>query len=252
MPDGNPCTVALTLDPRTLSHCTACGSLIEAGANFCPECGTRQIDRDHRPEPEVLVAPAVPDVPSAPVMLIMTALAVAALLVALAAGLVIGGLGTGLGGLGSSGGHREGDAAGAMDAYAPLAEGWQDKHEHVADQGTQDDSAGLALAATDARDWIELNRPDLQKAADSAGGGSAPLYDELVGIFDRRAEVLADINAIGTEGGTGLGAANDQLGELTVLDQQAAATTCQIADVMRAEGDDPADHITPGMGVTCS
>jgi hypothetical protein len=121
----------------------------------------------------------------------------------------------------------------------------------VADQGTQDDSAGLALAATDARDWIELNRPDLQKAADSADGDSAPLYDDLVAIFDRRAEVLADINAIGTEGGTGLGAANDELGELTVLDQQAAATTCQIAGVMRAEGDDPADHITPGMDLTC-
>jgi hypothetical protein len=241
--------VALTLDPRTLSHCTACGSIIEAGANFCPECGTRQIDRDHRPEPEVVVAPAVPDVPSAPVLMIMAALAAAALLLALAVGLVIGRVGTVFGDLGPSGG--EGDAADAMDDYAPLASTWQEKHEHVADQGTQDDSAGLALAATDARDWIELNRSDLQAVADSADGDSAPLYDELVAIFDRRAEVLGDIEAIGTEGGTGLGAASDELGELMVLDQQAEATTCQIADVIRAEGDDPADHITSGMDVTC-
>jgi hypothetical protein len=63
--------------------------------------------------------------------------------------------------------------------------------------------------------------------------------------------VLAEIDAVATEGGTGLGAASDELGELTVLDQQAAATTCEIAGVMEAEGDDPADHITPGMNVTC-
>jgi len=193
---------------------------------------------------------AVPDTPNPPVLMILIALAVAALLLALAVGLVIGRVGTALGELGSSGG--EGDAAGAMDSYASLAEGWQDKHEHVADQGSGDDSAGLAVAASDAGAWIEVNRGDLQAVADGADGDSAPLYDQLVAIFDRRAEVLADIEAVATEGGTGLGSASDELGELTVLDQQAAATTCQIADVMRAEGDDPEDHITSGMDVTCS
>jgi len=192
---------------------------------------------------------AVPDAPNPPVLMILLALAVAALLLALAAGLVIGRVGTALGDLGSSGG--EGDAADAMDAYAPLAEGWQDKHDHVAGQGEGDDSAGLAVAATDAGAWIEVNRGDLQALADGADGDSDTLYDQLVAIFDRRAEVLADIEAVATEGGTGLGAASDELGELAVLDQQAEATTCEIADVMRAEGDDPADHITSGMNVVC-
>jgi len=192
---------------------------------------------------------AVPDAPNPPVLMILLALAVAALLLALAAGLVIGRVGTALGDLGPSGG--EGDAADAMDAYAPLAEGWQDKHDHVAGQGEGDDSAGLAVAATDAGAWIEVNRGDLQALADGADGDSDTLYDQLVAIFDRRAEVLADIEAVATEGGTGLGAASDDLGELAVLDQQAEATTCEIADVMRAEGDDPADHITSGMNVVC-
>jgi hypothetical protein len=239
----------MTMDPTTLRHCTACGRIVDGGANFCPECGVRQIDHDHRPEPEVVAPAAVPDHPSPPVLMILVALAVAALLVALAAGLVIGRVGTALGDIGSSGG--EGDAADAMDSYAPLAEGWQEKHDHVAGQGTGDDSAGLAVAANDAGAWIEVNRSDLQAVADAADGDSAPLYDQLVAIFDRRAQVLADIEAVATEGGTGVGAASDDLGELTVLDQQAAATTCEIAGVMEAEGDDPADHITPGMNVTC-
>jgi len=239
----------MTMAPTTLRRCTACGRIVDGGANFCPECGVRQIDHDHRPEPQVGGQVAVPDAPNPPVLMILLALAVAALLLALAAGLVIGRVGTALGDLGSSGG--EGDAADAMDAYAPLAEGWQDKHDHVAGQGEGDDSAGLAVAATDAGAWIEVNRGDLQALADGADGDSDTLYDQLVAIFDRRAEVLADIEAVATEGGTGLGAASDELGELAVLDQQAEATTCEIADVMRAEGDDPADHITSGMNVVC-
>ena len=218
------------------------------GGELLPECGTRQIDRDHRPEPAVVPA-GVPDAPNTPVLMILVALVAAALLLALAAGLVLGRIGTALGGIGASDG--DGEAADAMDAYAPLAADWQDKHEHVADQGAGDDSAGLAVAANDAGAWIEVNHPDLLALADGAEGDSGPLYDQLVGIFDRRAEVLADIEAVGTEGGTGLGAAVDELGELTILDQQAAATTCQIAEVMRAEGDHPEDHITPGMNVTC-
>ena len=155
------------MDQTTLRRCTACGSLVEAGANFCPECGTRQIDRDHRPEPVVAVA-AVPDAPSAPVLMILAALAAAALLLALAVGLVIGRIGSALGGVTSRG--SDGDAAAAMDDYAPVAEGWQDKHERVADQGASDDSAGLAVAANDAGAWIDVNQADLQAAADAADG----------------------------------------------------------------------------------
>ena len=193
---------------------------------------------------------AVPDAPSAPVMMILAALAAAALLLALAVGLVIGRIGSALGGVTSRGG--DGDAAAAMDDYAPVAEGWQDKQERVADQGASDDSAGLAVAANDAGAWIDVNQADLLAAADAADGNSAALFDQLVAIFDRRAEVLADIEAVATEGGTGLGAAGDELGELAVLDQQAASATCEIADVIRAEGDHPADHITPEMQVTCA
>ena len=61
--------------------------IVDGGANFCPECGVRQIDHDHRSEPEVVAPVAVPDHPDPPVLMILVALAVAALLLALAVGL---------------------------------------------------------------------------------------------------------------------------------------------------------------------
>jgi hypothetical protein len=240
--------MTLTMDMATLRHCKACGRLVEAGANFCSECGVRQIDEEHRPEPEVVPAPDA-DHPPAPVLLMLGILAVAGLLLALAAGVVVGGVGANLGGFGSG---DDGDAADAMDDFGPVAEEWRDKHEHVADEGSGDDASGLAVAANDAAAWIEVNEPDLRAAADSADGSSAPLYDDLMGIFGRRAEVLGSIETTAAAGGTGLGAATDELGELDVLDEQAAATTCEIADVMRSEGDDPADHLPPSMWAACA
>ena len=240
--------MTLTMDMATLRRCKACGSLVEAGANFCSECGVRQIDEEHRPEPEVVPVPDA-DHPPAPVLMMLVVMAVAGLLLALALGVVVGGVGANLGDFGSA---DDGDAADAMDDFGPVAEEWRDKHEHVADEGSGDDASGLAVAADDAGAWIEVNEPDLRAAADSADGASAPLYDGLMGIFERRAEVLASIQTTAASGGTGLGAASDELGELDVLDQQATATTCDIAEVMRSEGDDPADHLPSSMWAACT
>lgn len=75
-----------------------------------------------------------------------------------------------------------------------------------------------------------------------------PLYAELVEIFDRRAVALAEIEAVATAGD---GSAADQMAQLAALDARADGVTCAIADVMRAEGSEPADHISPEMHVTC-
>jgi hypothetical protein len=238
----------LTMDTGTLHRCKACGSLVEAGSNFCSECGTRQIDEEHRPEPVVTPVPDA-DHPSAPILLMLVILGAAGLLLALATGVVVGGVGANLGGFGGGG---DGDAADAMDDFGPVAEEWRDKHEHVADEGSGDDANGLALAANDAAAWIEVNEADLRAAADSADGTSAPLYDDLMGIFERRAEVLASIETTAAAGGTGLGAAAGELGELDVLDQQATATACDIAEVMRSEGDEPADHMPSSLRAACA
>ena len=238
----------LTMDTGTLHRCKACGSLVEAGSNFCSECGTRQIDEEHRPEPVVTPVPDA-DHPSAPILLMLVILGAAGLLLALATGVVVGGVGANLGGFGGGG---DGDAADAMDDFGPVAEEWRDKHEHVADEGSGDDANGLALAANDAAAWIEVNEADLRAAADSADGTSAPLYDDLMGIFERRAEVLASIETTAAAGGTGLGAAAGELGELDILDQQATATACDIAEVMRSEGDEPADHLPSSLRAACA
>jgi hypothetical protein len=238
----------LMMDTGTLHRCKACGSLVEAGSNFCSECGTRQIDEEHRPEPVVTPVPDA-DHPSAPILLMLVILGAAGLLLALATGVVVGGVGANLDGFGGGG---DGDAADAMDDFGPVAEEWRDKHEHVADEGSGDDANGLALAANDAAAWIEVNEADLRAAADSADGTSAPLYDDLMGIFERRAEVLASIETTAAAGGTGLGAAAGELSELDVLDQQATATACDIAEVMRSEGDEPADHLPTSLRAACA
>lgn len=239
----------LTMDTGTLHRCKACASLVEAGSNFCSECGIRQIDEESRPEPVVTPVPDA-DSPSAPVLLTLVILAAAGLLLALAVGVVVGGVGANLGDFGGGGG--DGDAADAMDDFGPVAEEWRDKHEHVADEGSGDDANGLALAANDAAAWIEVNEADLRAAADSADGTSAPLYDDLMGIFERRAVVLGSIETTAAAGGTGLGAAAGELGELDVLDQQATATACDIAEVMRSEGDEPADHLPSSLRAACA
>lgn len=228
---------------------------MEPDANFCPTCGTRQADGIPRPaepqvdhEPPAAVVTPVDDAVAAhtTAWLLVAAVVIAVLL--LVSGVFVGRLLGGGAGFGSS---AAGPAAGAMDRYAPIAEGWEAKHLHVAEQGEGDDAAGLATAAHDARAWIGVNSDQLTAVAANVVGASAPLYRQLVDIYSRRFTVLADLEDTATAGGIGPGAAAGELAELDALDREAATAVCAIADVMRTEGDDPADHLTPGMAVGC-
>lgn len=91
-------------------------------------------------------------------------------------------------------------------------------------------------------------------AGDRRSGGdprhAADLFDDLVGVYDARAAVLADIEATATEGG-GEVATADELVALDELDGEADLVVCELAEIMRAEGDDPGDHVTESMDVTC-
>ena len=250
--------MALTGSLTTLRRCPACGDMMAVDANFCPTCGTRQADGIPRPtEP-----PVVPELPTAPVTpvddavaahttawLLVAAVVIASLL--LVSGVIVGRLLAGTGGGTGTGSPASGPAAGAMDRYAPIAEGWEAKHLHVADQGAGDDAAGLATAANDARAWLDVNGGHLRGAIAGVRGPSGPLYARLLDVYDRRFAVLGDIEQTATAGGTGTGSAAGDLAELDALDRQADGLTCSIAGVMRDEGDDPADHLTPAMGVSC-
>ena len=99
-------------------------------------------------------------------------------------------------------------------------------------------------------------------AGDRRSGGdprhAADLFDDLVGVYDARAAVLADIEATATEGGGevateggGEVATADELVALDELDGEADLVVCELAEIMRAEGDDPGDHVTESMDVTC-
>ncbi len=237
--------VAVTQTPT--SPCLGCGEMVDGDSGFCPDCGTRQIP--DRPMPVRATPGETERLARSTNAWILTALAAMAALL-LAGGIVAGRVSATMSGDGD-GGDADADAAETMDAYAPYAETWADKHDHVVDEASGHDPNGLATAAEDARLWIATNREDLGALAASAEGGSAPLYEQLVGIFDQRASVLAAIEATATAGGDGEGAAADEVASLEALDQQADATTCEIADVMSAEGDDPDEHLTSGMDVSC-
>ncbi len=237
--------VAMTRTPT--SPCLGCGELVDGDAGFCPDCGTRQIP--DRPMP-VRATPAETErLARSTNAWILTALAAMAALL-LAGGIVAGRVSATVTG-DADGDDADAGAAETMGDYAPYAETWADKHDHVVDQASGHDPNGLATAAEDARLWIATNRADLGALAASADGGSALLYEELVGIFDQRASVLAGVEATATAGGDGEGAAADEVATLTALDQQADATTCEIADVISAEGDDPGEHMTAEMDVPC-
>lgn len=236
--------MATTLQPAAVT-CQGCGDAVDLDAHFCPHCGTRQVP--DRPMP-VDRRVGEPQRLGRSVLLWMALGLVAAAVLLVTVGILLGRLATSAG----EGGDGDGSAAEAMDAYAPIANGWDGKYEHVTDEAAGDDPNGLATAANDARLWIDVNRPDLVDIAAGTGGGAGPLVDQLVGIFDARAAVLADIEATATDGGTGDGAAADELATLASLEAEADATTCRIADVVRAEGDDPDDHVPTGTDAACS
>jgi hypothetical protein len=245
--------MTMTADVTTVRSCPACGEVVEVEANFCPACGTRQVDATLRnPPPEPAAADPTRPPSVTPAWVFVAGLTVMFLFVAvvlLAFRLIAAGDGDGS--ATSTAPTGDGSAADAVDRYAPIAAGWETKHEHVADEGDDDDSAGLATAAHDAYAWIDVNGEDLTAIASGVTGEGAEPFRELVGLYSRRYTVLSDIEAVATAGGTGLGSAADELAELDALDGQADSLTCELMSVMRAEGDDPADHVTPEMNVTC-
>jgi hypothetical protein len=236
--------MAVAMNPTASGRCLGCGELVTVDASFCPACGTRQIP--DRPMPASVVPEETERLGRSANAWLLAALLAGAMLF-LAVGILVGRLGATV----TRDGDGSGDAADTMDDYAPIAEGWVGKHRHVSDEAGGDDANGLATAAADARAWIDVNREDLGTLAAGARGASEASYLELVGIFDERSAVLADIEATATAGGVGHGAARDEMVALEDLALRADAITCEIARVMRAEGDDPDDHITPGMYVDC-
>jgi hypothetical protein len=247
-------TFTATPEVIAVRPCPACGEAVEVEANFCPTCGTRQIDGTPRPEPapEVpLVVPAHETTEHGTMAWALLALGVLVLLLVVS-GLLAGRLVASItSGSDSGAAAGEDSAAATMDDYAPLDEAWREKHRSVADQGTQDDSAGLATAANDAASWILVNGEALSAVSADASGASAPAYQELVGIYSRRYDLLTRIETEATAGATGLGAAGDELAGLDELDAQADAALCTIAGVMRAEGDDPSDHLPADAALGC-
>lgn len=257
--------MSTTQDVTTLRHCGACGGPVDVEANFCPTCGTRQIDGVPR-EPEPIVPTAEPDPPlvadspvtpaaaSATAAWLVIGILVGAFVLAFLALLTARVFVRGVHDTGTPIARpaaTAGPAAAAMDRFAPIEAGWRAKHAHVAGQGDGADSAGLATAAGDAHAWIDVNSPDLDAAIRGVPGASGRLYQQLIDVYARRYAVLADIQSTAGAGGTGRGAAAGELAELNRLDTQAASTVCAIGQIMQAEGDQPTAHITPGMGVVC-
>lgn len=240
----------MTVTPTEAGPCLGCGELVPVEAAFCPRCGTRQVA--DRPMP-VTVDPEETRALERSTNVWLLAAVVAAALLLLGAGIVVGGLAASTGdGDGGADGDDSGDGptAEAMDAYAPIGGDWSDKHGHLAEESSGDDTNGLAAAATDARLWIDVNRADLGQLPAMVSGDAAVLFDELVGVYDARAAVVADIEATATEGG-GEVATADELVALDELDGEADFVVCELAEIMRDEGDDPGDHITESMDVTC-
>ena len=237
-----------TLTPTEAGPCLGCGELVPADAAFCPTCGTRQVA--DRPMPVTVDPEETRELErSTNASLLLVLGLVAALL--LGAGIVLGGIAA------STGDDDEGDVgasdgatAAAMDAYAPIGGDWMDKHVHLAEESSGDDPNGLAAAATDARLWIDVNREDLGVLPALVDGESAVLFAELVEVYDARAGVLADIAATAAEGGAEVATA-DEMVALDELDARADAAVCGLADIMRAEGDDPDEHVTAAMDVAC-
>jgi RNA polymerase subunit RPABC4/transcription elongation factor Spt4 len=247
---GKQEAMPVTVTPTEAGPCLGCGELVPVEAAFCPTCGTRQVA--DRPMP-VMVDPEESRAleRSTNVWLLAAVAAVALLL--LGVGIVVGGLAASTGdGDAADGGDAsaDGPTAEAMDAYAPIGGDWMDKHVHLAEESSSDDTNGLAAAATDARLWIDVNRQDLGLLPPMVSGEAAELFDELVGVYDARAAVLADIEATATEGG-GESATADEMVSLEELDGQADLVVCELAEIMRAEGDDPDDHVTEAMDVAC-
>ena len=244
--------MAVALDPTRAGICLGCGEAVEPEASFCPSCGTRQsADRPMPLELPPQQAEQIERMGHSANLWVAAAL-VAVLVLALAVGILVGWVGAeaGPGAAITGGDGDDGPAADAMDAYRPLGEAWADKHEHVVDEAGGVDPNGLAAAAEDARLWIDVNRADIVALA-ATEGDAGVLYGSLAAVYDERSTVLAGIEATATAGGSGPGAAADEVATLEALDVEADELVCDIADVMREEGDDPGEHISVDMRIAC-
>jgi RNA polymerase subunit RPABC4/transcription elongation factor Spt4 len=244
---GKQTGMPATLTPTEAGPCLGCGELVPADAAFCPTCGTRQVA--DRPMPVTVDPEETRQLERSTNAWLLAAAAALALLL-LGAGMAVGGLLASTDVDDAGGGSTDGATAAAMDSYAPIGAEWTDKHVHLAEEAGSDDTNGLAAAATDARLWIDVNRVDLAALPAMVDGDAAVLFDELVAVYDERSTVLADIEATATDGG-GEASTADELAALDGLDVQADAAVCGLADIMRSEGDEPHDHITPAMDVAC-
>ncbi len=170
-------------------------------------------------------------------------------IVGAAAALALGGMMWRLiGSVGPSGGV-EGSAADAMDEFAPIAEDWVDEREHVTDEADLGDSDAVILAVDDAAAWTEIAVDDVAQIAADVDGGSAPLYQQLVAVFDGRLDALHSLQATGGATASAEWAAGEA--QLDALGAESDEIICDIAGEMRDEGDDPDAHITPSMDVAC-
>jgi predicted RNA-binding Zn-ribbon protein involved in translation (DUF1610 family) len=224
-----------TATPLT-TQCSACGAEIplEARANFCPACGM----------PLTEVAEDTAEARRSANRWLATLVIVVAA-AALALGVMMWRL---VGSVGPSAGD-EGSAADAMDEFAPIAEDWVDEREHVTDEAALGDSDAVILAVDDAAAWTETAVDDVAQIAADADGGSAPLYQQLVAVFDGRLDALHRLQATGGATASAEWAAGEA--QLDALGAESDEIICGIAGEMRDEGDDPDAHITPSMDVDC-
>ena len=218
-------------------RCSECGAEIppEARASFCPACGV----------PLTAVAEETAEARRSAnrwFVALAAALAVGALALGVAAWRLIRSVD-------ANGDGGDGPAAEAMDELAPVAEDWIEAREHITDEALAGDPDGVAVAVEGAGAWTEVALEDVAEIAAGVDGDSAPLYQQLVAIFDARLDALSALEATG--GVTALPAWTAGEAQLDALGAESDEVTCEIADQMRDEGDDPDDHITPAMDVDC-
>ena len=218
------------------TQCSACGAEVplETRANFCPACG-------------MPLTPVAEDTAEArrSVNRWLATLVIVVAAAAPALGLIMWRT---IGSVAPSGGD-DGSAAEAMDEFAPIAEDWVGEREHVTDEADLGDSDAVILAVNDAAAWTEVAVDDVGEIAADADGGSAPLYDQLVAVFDGRLDALHGLQATGGATGSAEWAAGEA--QLDALGAESDDLICDIAGEMRDEGDDPNAHITPSMDVDC-
>jgi hypothetical protein len=218
------------------AQCSACGAEIplEARARFCPACGI----------PLTPEAEDTADVRRSANRWLAT-LAVLLIAGALALGVATWRLIRSV----SPSGSDEGPAAGAMDAFAPIAEDWVDQRDDVDDAAALGDPDGVRLTVDDAVAWTEIAVQDVAEIALDVDGDSVAQYQQLVAVFDGRLDALRSLE----ETGGAIASAGWAAGEarLDALGAESDAVICRIAGEMRDEGDDPDAHVTPAMDVDC-